>query len=118
MVELKARFDEEHNIVWARALEQSGVHVVYGLVGLKTHCKVCSSSGASRDGIRRYVHLATGNYNPTTARIYTDLALLHGASRTSARTPRALQPAHRLLAPRHGTSSSSRPWACTRRCSG
>jgi polyphosphate kinase len=76
LVELKARFDEENNIEWAKKFERAGIHVIYGLMGLKTHCKTTLIVRREEDGLRRYVHLATGNYNPETSAVYTDLGLL------------------------------------------
>ena len=76
LVELKARFDEENNIIWAKRLEKAGCHVIYGLVGLKTHSKITLVVRSEEDGIRRYVHLGTGNYNDSTAKLYTDIGLL------------------------------------------
>ena len=76
LVELKARFDEENNIVWAKMLEKAGCHVIYGLVGLKTHSKITLVVRLEKEGIRRYVHLGTGNYNDATAKLYTDIGLL------------------------------------------
>lgn len=76
LFELKARFDEENNIIWARRLEQAGCHVIYGLVGLKTHSKITLVVRREEDGIKRYVHLGTGNYNDSTAKLYTDIGLL------------------------------------------
>ena len=75
LVELKARFDEENNVMWSKKLEEAGCHVIYGLVGLKVHCKILLIVRRDEDGIRRYVHMATGNYNDSTARIYTDIGL-------------------------------------------
>lgn len=76
LVELKARFDEENNIIWARRLEKAGAHVIYGLVGLKTHGKIVLIVRQEADGIKRYVHMATGNYNDNTAKLYTDIGLM------------------------------------------
>ena len=76
LVELKARFDEENNIIWAKKLEKAGCHVIYGLVGLKTHSKITLVVRKEEDGIRRYVHLGTGNYNDSTAKQYTDCGIL------------------------------------------
>src|SRR5690606_169625 len=75
LIELKARFDEETNIVWAKEMERVGVNVVYGLLGLKTHCKTCLVVRQEEDQIVRYVHLGTGNYNVRSSRIYTDFGI-------------------------------------------
>lgn len=81
LVELKARFDEENNIVWAKKLEKAGCHVIYGLVGLKTHSKITLVVRKEEDEIRRYVHLGTGNYNDSTAKLYTDMGMFTSKTR-------------------------------------
>ena len=86
LVELKARFDERMNIQWSKALEEAGVHVVYGQPSLKTHAKCVLVVRREGEGVRNYVHIGTGNYNSATARLYTDFGLLHHATRRSGRT--------------------------------
>lgn len=76
LVELKARFDEENNITWAKKLEKAGCHVIYGVIGLKTHCKILLIVRKEKDKIKRYVHFGTGNYNDVTAKFYTDMGIL------------------------------------------
>ena len=104
VVELKARFDEEANINWASKLEQAGIHVTYGVVGLKTHCKVILVVRRDHDGLRRYVHVGTGNYHEETAKLYSDLGLLDMRSGYRTRRDRALQ------LPDHGLQTEPRTY--------
>ena len=98
LVELKARFDERNNIEWATRLEDAGVHVVYGVENLKTHCKLCLVVRKEADGVRRYVHIGTGNYNRATSQVYTDFGLFTANPACPRRSVGSIQRTDRILA--------------------
>lgn len=112
LVELKARFDEENNINWANKLEKAGCHVIYGLQGLKTHCKIALVVRQEDDGIRRYLHLGTGNYNDSTAKIYTDLGLFTCNSQYGADASSLFNVITGYSRPRSTATLWWRPTAC------
>ena len=118
LVELKARFDEATNVQWAKQLERAGVHVVYGMVGLKTHCKVALVVRDDGDRLRRYCHIGTGNYNSRTARLYEDLGYITCDHDIGADVDPAVQPPHRVQ-PLRGVphACSSRRATCAASCS-
>jgi polyphosphate kinase len=99
LVEVMARFDEENNIQWAKKLEQAGCHVIYGLVGLKTHSKITLVVRREEGRIKRYLHLGTGNYNDTTAKLYTDMGIFTCREQYASRSILLFQHAHRLFRP-------------------
>ena len=99
LVELKARFDERNNIQWANRLEEAGIHVVYGVANLKTHCKLCLVVRREAGGVRRYAHIGTGNYNRATSQVYTDFGLFTANPRVLEDVSGGLQLADRLLRP-------------------
>ena len=109
---MKARFDERANITWARALEEAGVHVVYGLPSLKTHAKCILIIRREGDGVRNYVHVGTGNYHPTTARLYTDFGLLTCDERLGADVADMFN----LLTGSAGRAATARCWSRPRTC--
>ena len=117
VVELKARFDEENNIAWARKLEDVGVHVVYGVLGLKTHAKMCLVVRREADGIHRYVHLGTGNYNVSTSRIYTDLSYFTANPAIGADASDLFNALTGYSRKNSSAGCSSRPLRCASSCS-
>ena len=117
LIELKARFDERNNIEWAGRLEDAGVHVVYGVENLKTHCKLCLVVRKEADRIHRYVHIGTGNYNRATRMRLHRLRPVHGGSRRPRRSDGSIQRAHRILPPqRLHASAGGAGQRCGRGC--